>query len=135
MKFSGDLVSFLEIILTLPSGRFRRHFAVAITGILRLRERGLESGNQEGSMPSAATRAPGPASIIPCINSVGLPGFAAWARSPESARFCVSSSLILLCKPPISSRRPCEQKSCNSEIWHKFRNAFFQISNDKGSGE
>lgn len=65
------------------------------------------SGNQDGSSPSAATRAPGPASMMPCISSVGLPGLAACASKPESVRFCASSSLIRLWRPPISSRKLC----------------------------
>lgn len=88
-------------------GLFRRHFvAAAITGICRLRERGLERGTQDGSRLRAATKAAGPASSIFWISSVGLPGLAAWARRPERARFWASSSRMRLCSAPISSLKP-----------------------------
>jgi len=48
-----------------PRGLLRRHLVVAITGICKLRERGLDRGTQDGSRPRAATRAAGPASRIP----------------------------------------------------------------------
>jgi len=88
------LSNFIPIYITiysekwpLPKGLLRRHLVAAITGICKLRDRGLDRGTQDGSRPRAATRAAGPASRIPCINSVGLPGLAACARSPDSARF------------------------------------------------
>lgn len=90
----------------IPRGLLRRHLVAAITGICRLRERGLDRGTQEGSRPKAATRVAGPASRIPWISSVGLPGLAACAKSPDSARFWASSSRIRLCNAPISSLRP-----------------------------
>lgn len=111
-----------------PRGLFLRHFVAAMTGICKLSERGLDKGTQAGSRPRAATTAAGPASRIPWINSVGLPGFAAWANNPESARFWASSSRMRLCNAPISSLRPYTSWKKRSVC----RSLDYDVRNDNG---